>query len=425
MGITGHTRKIGSIQMRILYLTQYFPPEVGATQTRAHEMARGLVSAGHHVTIITELPNHPSGIIPPEYQGKLWERATLDGIEVIRVWVKASPVKNFRNRMVFYLSYMIMAALAGLLLARGRYDALYATSPPLFVGGAALIISYLRRIPLVFEVRDLWPESAVALGELNSPRAVALATRLEHACYHRARRIVVVTRGIYNRLLERGYQPQKLALILNGANTDLFQTQPEAACRLRLKLGLIDKFVVIYAGIHGLAQGLETVLDAAARLAHQPDIHFLLVGEGPVKAHIVALAQERALNNITFHPEVPRPQMPVFLSAADVALVPLRRLDLFKGALPSKMFDAWACQTPTLMTIDGEARQALNQAGAGLFVEPESPEAMVQAILYLKANPVERRAMGRQGRQAVVNHFSRQAQARQLLGVLTTVAPPG
>ena len=411
--------------MRILYLTQYFPPEVGATQTRAHEMARGLVSAGHHVTIITELPNHPSGIIPPQYRGKLWERATLDGIEVIRVWVKASPVKNFRNRMVFYLSYMVMAALAGLLLARGRYNALYATSPPLFVGGAALIISYLRRIPLIFEVRDLWPESAVALGELNNPKAVALATRLEHACYRRARRIVVVTRGIYNRLLERGYPLQKLALILNGANTDLFQAQPEPACELRRQLGLTGKFVVMYAGIHGIAQGLETVLDTAARLADQPDIHFLLVGEGPVKAHIVALAQERALNNITFHPEVPRPQMPIFLSVADVALVPLRRLDLFKGALPSKMFDAWACQTPTLMTIDGEARQALDQAGAGLFVEPENPGAMVQAILYLKANPDERRTMGQKGRQAVVSHFSRQAQAQQLLNVLTTIAPPG
>src|SRR5574342_1417632 len=182
--------------MRILYLSQYFPPEVGATQTRAYEMARGLVRAGHQVTMIAEVPNHPSGIIPPRYRGKLYERSLWYGIEVIRVWVKASPVKNFRGRMAFYLSYMLMAALAGLSLARGKYDVIYTTSPPLFAGAAGLTLSYLRRIPLVFEVRDLWPESAVALGELRHPRAIKLAELLEKRCYQRARAIVVVTSGI-------------------------------------------------------------------------------------------------------------------------------------------------------------------------------------------------------------------------------------
>ncbi len=163
--------------MRILYLSQYFPPEVGATQTRAHEMARNWVRLGHQVTMLTEVPNHPSGIIPPAYRGKLYERSQLDGIEVVRLWVAASPVKTFRSRMAFYLSYMASAALGGL-FERGPFDLIYATSPPLFVGGAALAISYLRRIPLVFEVRDLWPESAVVLGEIKSQRAIALATRL-------------------------------------------------------------------------------------------------------------------------------------------------------------------------------------------------------------------------------------------------------
>jgi colanic acid biosynthesis glycosyl transferase WcaI len=149
--------------MRILYLSQYFPPEVGATQTRAYEMACGLVQAGHQVTMIAELPNHPQGIIPPEYRGKIYERSDLDGIDVIRVWVKTSPIKTFYSRMAFYLSYMLMAVMAGLLLARGKYDLIYATSPPLFVGAAALILSFIRRTLLVFEVRDLWPESAIGL----------------------------------------------------------------------------------------------------------------------------------------------------------------------------------------------------------------------------------------------------------------------
>ena len=157
--------------MDILYLSQYFPPEAGATQTRAYEMARNFVRLGHTVTMIAEVPNHPSGIIRPEFRGKLFHRAGLEGIDVIRVWVKASPLKDFRSRMLFYLTYMLNAALAGLLLAGRRYNLIYASSPPLFVGGAALALSALKRTPLVFEVRDLWPESAVALGEISNPRA--------------------------------------------------------------------------------------------------------------------------------------------------------------------------------------------------------------------------------------------------------------
>lgn len=404
--------------MRVLYLSQYFPPEVGATQTRAYEMAQGLVRAGHRVTMIAEVPNHPSGIIPPAYQGKWYERTDLEGIEVIRVWVKASPLKTFRTRMAFYLSYMMMAALAGLFLARGKYEVIYATSPPLFVGGAALIISYLRRIPLVFEVRDLWPESAVALGELNNPGAIALAGWLEKRCYQRAKQIVVVTKGIYQRLFERGYPSQKLSLIRNGANVELFQFQPEAGQALRDRLGLQDKFVVIYAGIHGIAQGLEFVIEAAKRLTAYPEIHFLFVGEGPLKPQIVALAEAYQLTNITFHPEVPRDQMPPFLSAANVALVPLRRLVLFQGALPSKMFEAWACQCPSLVMINGEAREIVTETEAGLYIEPEEVKALSEAIICLKDKPTLCSRMGLKGQQAVIAHYSRQALAQQLVTIL-------
>ncbi len=411
--------------MRILYLSQYFPPEVGATQTRAYEMARSLVTTGHHVTVITEFPNHPKGIIPPTYHGKWLERSELDGIEVIRVWVKTSPTKNFRTRLVFYFSYMINAALAGLFLVKGKYDAIYATSPPLFVGGAALAISYLRRIPLLFEVRDLWPESAVAMGELSNPKAIMLSEWLEKACYQRARQIIVVTKGIYNRLIERGYAPDKLSLIFNGANVDLFYFQPEAGQAVRQQLGLQDKFIVMYAGIHGLAQGLETIVEAAFLLSSQPDIHFLLVGEGPVKEQMMSLAQQRNLVNITFHPEVPHTHMPAFLSAAAVTLVPLRRLALFEGALPSKMFDAWACQRPTLVSINGEAKQALLQAQAGLFIEPENPTALVKAILELRADPAACQQMGLNGRRAVIENYSRQAQAKQLANLLTETLQKG
>jgi colanic acid biosynthesis glycosyl transferase WcaI len=406
--------------VRVLYLSQYFPPEVGATQTRAYEMARHLVSAGHQVTMLTEVPNHPSGIIPPEYRGKLYERADLEGIDVIRVWVKASPAKTFATRMTFYLSYMVNAALAGLSLARGRYDVVYATSPPLFVGGAALALSYLRRFPLVFEVRDLWPESAVALGELTNARAVKLAGKLEELCYNRARCVVVVTEGIRQRLVERGYGP-KVALVPNGANTELFCPNPEAGAALRRDLGMTDRFLVLYAGIHGVAQGLETVLEAACRLREEQGIHFLLVGEGPRKADLLALRDRMVLENVTMLAERPRAEIPAFLSAADVALVPLRKLDLFQGALPSKMFDAWACACPIILSIDGESRQVLEQARGGLFVEPEDADQLAQAILELRDDPNQLHNYGAQGRRFVETHYSRQQLAVRLEQLLIQV----
>ncbi len=408
--------------MRVLYLSQYFPPEVGATQTRAYEMASGLIEAGHHVTMLTEVPNHPQGIIFPSYRGQIWKREELDGIDVLRVWVKTAPVKNFRTRMAFYLSYMVNATLAGLLLTRDPYDLLYATSPPLFVGAAALALSRLRRIPMVFEVRDLWPETAVALGELSSPRFIRWATWLEERCYSRAPRIVVVTKGIADRLLERGIPHSKLALIPNGANVELFQPRPEAGRKLRDELELTERFVVIYAGIHGVAQGLEDVLRAAAQLSHARHIHFLFVGDGPCKADLVALKQDLRLDNLTMLDAQPREAIPAFLSAADVALVPLRRLDVFKDALPSKMFDAWACGCPVILSIEGEAHRVLNQAQAGVFVPPECPDALAQTIHSLSRDSERSRAYGVNGRRFVEEHYSRQAQARELTHLLETIA---
>ena len=407
--------------MRILYLSQYFPPEAGATQTRAFEMARNLVRLGHSVTMLAEVPNHPSGIIPPEFRGKIYERSILEGIDVIRVWVKASPVKNLRNRMLFYLTFMVNAALAGLLLARGRYDLIYASSPPLFVGGAALALSALRRTPMVFEVRDLWPESAVALGELSNPRAIALSTRLEEACYHRAKAIVVVTRGIYERLLARGIPVDKLHLIPNGANVDLFRFNIGERERLRHEMGMEGKFVAVYAGIFGVAQGLETVVEAARLLRDRVDVHFLLIGDGPRREEIETLARQYTLPNLTLLPEQPRERIPAYLSAADLALIPLRSLDLFKGALPSKMFDAWACQRPVLLSVDGEARGILEQAQGGVFVPPEDAQAMAAALLEIKKASSQQEAMGLSGRQFTEAHYSRRALAEKLASLLQSV----
>jgi colanic acid biosynthesis glycosyl transferase WcaI len=400
--------------MRILYLSQYFPPEAGATQTRAYETARNLVRLGHHVSMLAEIPNHPAGVIFPEYRGKLIDRSDLDGIDVMRVWVKTSPVKNFTSRMLFYLSYMLNATLAGLLVARGRYDLIYASSPPLFVGGAALALSALRRIPLVFEVRDLWPQIAVALGELTQPAAIRWATRLEQACYRRARAVVVVTQGDRQRLLERGLPEQKLIHIPNGANLELFQERPEAGRRVRRELGLEEKFVAIYAGIHGLAQGLETLVEAARQLVDHPNIQLLLIGEGPRKSSIQELLQEYGLENVCLLPEQPRERIPDYLSAADVALIPLKNLAFFKGTIPSKLFDSWACRRPVILSVDGEARKIVADAGGGVYIEPEDPHALAAALVELERDSERLKEMGENGRAYTEEYYSRRALAQKL-----------
>jgi glycosyltransferase involved in cell wall biosynthesis len=282
------------------------------------------------------------------------------------------------------------------------------------VGGAALFLSWARRTPLIFEVRDLWPESAVELGELTNPRAIAWATRLENACYQRARLIVVVTQGILERLRGRGIHPGKLYLAPNGANVEMFHFDETARARLRQELGLQDPFIAIYAGIHGIAQGLETVIEAAKLLKENPGIHFLLVGDGPKKAELVELAQRYQLPNLTFISEQPRQAMIAYLSAADVALIPLRNLELFKGALPSKIFDAWACELPVLINFEGEAREIVEEAQAGIGIPPEDPQALADALRRLQPAREERREMGKRGRQFTIERYSRQTQARRL-----------
>lgn len=398
--------------MRILYISQYFPPEVGATQTRAFEMASSLVRMGHSVTMLCEFPNHPSGVLPKEYHRKLFERSTMAGIDVLRVWVVATPKKNLRNRLLFYLSFMLSASIVGALFTRGKYDLVYCSSPPLFCGVTGLLISKLKKTKFIFEVRDLWPETAVQLGEISNRLAIGLATQLENRCYNTAARIVVVTNGIKKRLLERGVSSQKLIYIPNGANVELFQYKESERNRYRQEWGFHNHYIVIYAGILGVAQGLETLIKVAQRLEFDPDIKFVLVGEGPRKNDLINLAREQ--KNITFLPEQPRINMPAILSAADLAVIPLRKVPIFLGALPTKIFDAWACERPVLISIDGEARELIEIAQGGIYTPPEDIVSMAEAILMLKSDPEKGLKLGQNGRQYTERNFSRRVLAEEL-----------
>lgn len=404
--------------MRVLILSQYFPPEVGATQARVHDMARALVDAGHQVTVVTELPNHPVGRLAEEDRGKWLERGELEGIDVVRVWVKTSPTKTFWNRLAFYASYMAMAVLAGLFKVSGRFDVIYATSPPLLVGLAGAILSVLRATPLVFEVRDPWPAAAVALGELRNPAAIGAAEWIESLCYRRASRIVTVTESWRRFLLGRGVEEEKLTLIPNGASLEHMRPQPETAVELRRALGLERRFVVLFAGLHGIAQGLDAVLDAAKRLRSEKDISFVLLGEGPVKARLEKRARELGLDNLRFLAQVPRDRVPAFFSMADVALVPLRRVRLLDGAVPTRLFDAWACGCPAIVAAGGEAKALALQSEGGRSVEPEDAEQMARAVVDLRDHPETRRELAENGLRFVRARCDRTVHARQLIETL-------
>lgn len=409
--------------MHVLFVSQYFTPEVGATQTRIHEFARACVAAGHRVTVLTEFPNHPHGRILPEYRGRLTTRETLDGFTVLRVWVWASPVKTFRTRLAFYGSFCALAALRGVIHG-GRPDVVFATSPPLPVGLSGWIIARARRARFILDVRDLWPAAAEALGELRRPALLRLAERLEHFLYARADRITAVTRGFVRYIAARTPDPDRVVWLPNGAAADVFDPA-RVDPGLPRRLGLDGRFVVTFAGNHGIAQGLDTVLDAAALCRARPDIVFCLLGDGPVKATLAARADALGLENVRFLPAVPLREVTPYLTASDALLVPLRRDPVFDTFVPSKLFDFLACARPVILMVDGEAREVLEASGGGVWVPPGDAAGLAKAVLDLRERaPDERQRMGEQGRAYVLAHYMRAAQGARLVALLDGLGEP-
>lgn len=389
----------------ILFVTPYFPPEIGAAQVRMSETARELAARGHQVTVLTTLPNYPNGIVSPEYRHGQRRREDRHGVSVVRVWSYVSPNKGFLRRILSQLSFGCLAAF----LARGRIarpDVIVVQSPPLFDAIAGRMLARRYHCPFVFTVSDIWPESAVQLGALRNRLAIWLAERLEWSTYRRAGAVWCVTRGIREQLGQRGVAAEKLFLLTNGVDTSVFRPQPQAEARAAL--GWDERFTLLYAGTIGLAQGLGTVLDAAELLRRQGDIRVVLAGDGATKAALVADAHRRGLDNVTFLDAQPHATMPTLIAAADACLASLRKVPLFEGALPSKMYEAMACGRPLVLAVGGEARELIEcEAGAGVYVEPEDPAALADTLMRLRDDPARREEYGRRGRAFVEARFER------------------
>ncbi len=361
--------------MKILYVSQYFPPEMGAPAARAVELARHWVRAGHEVTVLTAFPNHPTGVVPPEWRPRLRDLTyyeNVEGIRVVRTWLLPLPNRKAHERMLNYGSFCISAAWRGLEIPRP--DVVIATSPQLLVGLSGWWISFWKRAPFIFEVRDLWPESlsAVGMGTENSLLLRVLG-RIAGFLYRKATRIVVVTSAFKDHLIKHWQLPgEKISIVENGVESSLFSPEAERKT-LRSQLDLADQFVVAYIGTMGMAHGLDTLIEAAGMLQRiAPRISFLLVGEGADKDRIQSTARSRGLSNICFVGQQPREMVPAFICASDVCLVLLKKSDLFKTVIPTKMLEFMSCGRPVILGVDGQARQILEEARGGLVIEPEN-----------------------------------------------------
>jgi glycosyltransferase involved in cell wall biosynthesis len=409
--------------MKILYISQYFPPEMGAPAARAVELSKHWAAAGHEVTVLTGFPNHPTGVVPLAYRDKLRRlvvREQVNGIHLVRSWLLPFPNRKAYERMLNYSSFSVSAAITGLFLSRP--DVVIATSPQLLVGLSGWWLARWKRVPFVFEVRDLWPESLAAVGmsDGNSLLHRSLA-RIAGFLNRRSDRIVVVTPAFEDYLVERLHVPrQKIAVVENGVETDLFA--PGAGATVRRELEAEGKFVVSYIGTMGMAHGLETILEAAAQLrSANPEIVFLVLGEGAEKERIVASARELGLDNLRFIDQQPREKIPSYICASDVCLVLLKKSDIFKTVIPTKMLEFMACARPVILGVDGQARAILEEADSGLVVEPENAAALVDAIRYLAANAEIAGKLGRNGREYIVRKFSRRQTAEKYISVLESL----
>ena len=371
--------------MKILFITDNFPPEVNAPASRTYEHAKRWVADGAEVTVITCAPNFPQGKVHDGYRNAWRSVESIDGIRVVRVKSYITSNEGFVKRILDYVSFMWSAIFFGMF--ERRPDLVIGTSPQFFAAVAAWQLSVLKWRPFVFELRDLWPASIVTVGAMKKGAVIRLLERLELFLYRRAAAIVSVTESFKDDLQRRGIDGDKIHVIRNGVDLSRYQPRARSAA-MASKLGVTDKFVVAYLGTHGLAHALENVLAAAKRLESEPDICFLLVGYGAQKQRLLERAKELRLSNVVFHDSMPKEQMPELWSVCDVALVHLKDDPVFATVIPSKIFEAFGMGKPVMIVQpDGEAAELVRSTRAGEWIKPEDPQALADAVLDWKADP--------------------------------------
>jgi glycosyltransferase involved in cell wall biosynthesis len=402
--------------LHILFITDNFPPEVNAPATRTYEHCAQWVKQGADVTILTCNPNFPQGKIYDGYRNKLYQKVTIDGMTVIRVWSYITANEGFIKRTLDYISFAVMASVVGLFQ---KTDIIIATSPQFFTTWAGCFLSFVKRKPWVFELRDLWPESIATVGAMQKGKLYRFLERIELFLYRNANVVIPNTPAFKTNLVERGIDECKIHVIPNGANMDLFKSQPKDES-LVAELNLDGKFVYGYIGTHGMAHSLDFIIEHVGHIQN-PDIHFLFVGDGAMKKHIVQRAKALNLNNVTFVNPVSKDQIGRYISITDAALVPLKASETFKTVIPSKIFESCAMQKPILLGVDGQAREIVDAFKAGLFFKPEDAVDFVHQSERM-ASDRELYLEMRQNCLNLAKAYNRNTLASEMLNVLNTIS---
>lgn len=407
--------------MHILFLTDNFPPEVNAPASRTFEHCREWVKAGHQVTVITGVPNFPRGKVFEGYKNRLVQQENLAGIRVIRVWTYITANEGFAKRSLDYLSYMVTGFLASLVIR--KVDIVVGTSPQFFTVCAAYVSGMFKRVPWVFELRDIWPESIRVVGAMKDSKALDLMERLELFLYRKANAIVSVTHAFRTSLMNRGADGSKIHVVTNGVDVSRFKPRDKDA-ELVEQYKLDGKFVAGYIGTHGLAHALDTVLDAAKVLKTSPDgerFRFILLGDGANKARLRQRAQEEGLDNVIFLDSVPKDEVVRYWSLLDASIIHLKKNELFTTVIPSKLFECMGMAIPVLHGVAGESADIVAQENVGLTFSPENPTQLVQSLRQLADDPALYTHLKTNGPTAAIK-YDRTELAMKMLGVLEAVA---
>ncbi|PKD19461.1 glycosyl transferase [Salegentibacter salinarum] len=402
--------------MKILFITDNFPPEVNAPANRTHEHCKEWLKTGVNITVITCAPNFPKGKVFPGYKNKLYQTENIDGIKVIRVWSYITANEGFVKRILDYISFAMMAFFAGLFV---KTDLIVATSPQFFTAVSGRLLSFFKGKRWVFEVRDLWPESIIAVGAMERNRTIRFFEWLEKKLYQSADHIIVVTDTFKKKIIARGINGEKISVFKNGANLELFKPQGKKI-ELEQKLKLQNKTVFAYIGTHGMAHGLSFILNAIKPLAEShPELAFLFIGDGAEKKNLLKQAKELNLQNAVFVDSVGKKEVVDYLSLMDIALVNLRRSDTFLTVIPSKIFEAAAMEKPILLGLEGETKGIIENYNAGVCFRPEDQHSFYEAINSITSK--EKYQENLEGSKKLIKDFDRSKIAARMLECLQRV----
>ncbi|MGA2505229.1 MAG: glycosyltransferase family 4 protein [Anaerolineales bacterium] len=403
--------------MHILLIHQAFAALDEPGGTRHHEFARALAARGHRVTVIASRVSYLTGALLSA-PGAEVDQAEQGGVRVIRAATASALHKSFVRRVFAFIAFMVSSFFIG--LGVKNVDVVWGTSPPIFQGITAWLLARLKRVPFLFEVRDLWPQFAIAVGVLKNPILIKLSLWLERFLYRRAAVVMVNSPGYVHPVMERG--ARRVELVPNGADPEMFDPAADGSV-FRSQHGLTDKFVLLYAGAHGLSNDLGVVLESAEILAGtSPRVMVVLLGDGKEKPALQKQAVGMGLTNVLFLPPIPKMEMPAALAGADACLAILKPIEEYKTTYPNKVFDYMAAGRPVALAIDGVIRAVVDRAGCGIFAKPGDPVALAEVIKTLVANPDRSRSMGLAGRKYLEENFNRTVIAKKILDILNSLS---